>query len=190
MQTFPSTAPRPDRSQPEAIPYSREAMRQDLQRVRNAWAKCQHRRRRDAIYRYLEAVYGLVSWWTAERREINRARRALCLQRLEMFEREDPFAAIIRCTADPAKADKRTRSKWSRVMRYAAAYKSDSEALGQFIRRKGGINACTGRFSRLLGRRVQREEGRVTRAERSWWGLASSRLRRRSSNLSASACRR
>jgi hypothetical protein len=30
-------------------------------------------------------------------------------------------------------------------MRYAAVYKSDSEALGQFIRRKGGINACAGR---------------------------------------------
>ena len=54
--------------------------------------------------------------------------------------REDPFAAIIRCTA--AKADKRTRSKWSRVMRYAAAYKPDAEPLDQFVRRKGGINAC------------------------------------------------
>jgi hypothetical protein len=50
--------------------------------------------------------------------------------------------AVIACTADPAKADKRTRSKWSRVMRYAAVYKSASEALDQFIQRKGGINAC------------------------------------------------
>ena len=60
----------------------------------------------------------------------------------------DPFAAIIRCTADPAKADKRTRSKWSRLMRYAAAYKPVSEPFGQFIRRKGGINECAARFSR------------------------------------------
>jgi hypothetical protein len=56
------------------------------------------------------------------------------------------------CTADPAKADKRTRSKWSRVMRFAAAYKPDSEALDQFIQRKGGINACAARFSRWVGR--------------------------------------
>jgi hypothetical protein len=63
-------------------------------------------------------------------------RRALRLGRLEVSDREDPFAAIIRCTADPAKADKRTRSKWSRVMRYAAAYKPNSEPLDQFIRRK------------------------------------------------------
>jgi hypothetical protein len=27
-------------------------------------------------------------------------------------------------------------------MRYAVAYKPDSEPLGQFIKRKGGINAC------------------------------------------------
>jgi hypothetical protein len=33
-------------------------------------------------------------------------------------------------------------------MRYAAACKPDSEALGQFVRRKGGINACAGRFFR------------------------------------------
>jgi hypothetical protein len=76
----------------------------------------------------------------------------LRLQRLEVFDREDPFAAVIRCTADPAKADKRTRSKWSRVIRYAAVYKSDSEPLGHFIRRKGGINECAARFSRRLGR--------------------------------------
>ena len=89
--------------------------------------------------------------WAAEGREVDRTRRALRLQRLEVSDREDPFAAIIRCTADAAKADKRTRSKWSRLMRYAAAYKPVSEPLDQFIRRKGGINAWAGRFSRRLG---------------------------------------
>jgi hypothetical protein len=67
-------------------------------------------------------------------------------------DREDPFAAVIRCTADPAKGDKRTRSKWSRALRYAAAYKPNSDPLDQFIRRKGGINACAARFCRCLGR--------------------------------------
>jgi hypothetical protein len=76
----------------------------------------------------------------------------LTLNRLEVSDREDPFAAINRCTADSAKADKRTRSKWSRVMRYAAVYKPDSDPLDRFIQRKGGINACAARFSRWLGR--------------------------------------
>jgi hypothetical protein len=92
-----------------------------------------------------------------EGQEIDRARRALCVCRLKVSDREDPFAAVIRCTADPAKADKRTRSKWSRVMRYAAAYKPDSEPLDQFIKRKGGINKCAARFSRCLGRGAPRK---------------------------------
>jgi len=37
-------------------------------------------------------------------------------------------------------------------MRYAAVYKLDFELLDQFIRRKGGINACAARFTRALGR--------------------------------------
>jgi hypothetical protein len=97
----------------ETIPYSSAALRQDLERLRGIWEDCQARRDRNAIYAYLTAVYGLVAWWAAEGRDLDRARRALRLQRLDVSEREGPFAAIIRCTADPAKADKRTRSKWS-----------------------------------------------------------------------------
>jgi hypothetical protein len=62
------------------------------------------------------------------------------------------FAAIILCTSDPGKVDKRTRSKWSRVLRYAAEYKPSSEPLAAFIQRKGGINKCAVRFTRYLGR--------------------------------------
>jgi hypothetical protein len=155
----PSTfQPRP--SPKEAVPYSSESLRQDLERVRTAWEDAQATRDRNAIYGYLNAVYGLVAWWTAEDREIDRAWRAVRLRGLEVSEREDPFASVIRCTADAA--DKRTRSKWSRLMRYAAAYKPDSEALELFIRRKGGINKCAARFARWMGR------GRATRSERRW----------------------
>jgi hypothetical protein len=149
-----------DKLPKEAIPYSSAALRQDLERLRGVWEDCQATRDRNAIYGYLSAVYGLVAWWAAEGREVDRARRALRSQRLKVSDREDPFAAVIRCTADPDKADKRTRSKWSRAMRYTAAHKRDSEPLDQFIRRKGGINACAARFSRWVGR------GRATRTER------------------------
>jgi hypothetical protein len=50
------------------------------------------------------------------------------------------------------KADKRMRSKWSRLMRYAVEYKSDAEPLDRFVQRKSGINACVAQFSRRLGR--------------------------------------
>jgi hypothetical protein len=63
------------------------------------------------------------------------------------------FAAIILVTSDPAKVDRRTRSKWSRVLRYAMEYKPSSEPLAAFVQRKGGINECAERFSHCLGRR-------------------------------------
>jgi hypothetical protein len=59
---------------------------------------------------------------------------------------------VIVCTSDPAKVDDRMRSKWSRVLRYAAEYKDLDEPLLDFIKRRGGINKCAARFSRRLGR--------------------------------------
>ena len=117
------------------------------------WEACQANRKRDAIYTYLTAVFDLVAWWVAEDRALEHAHKALRLQRICPFDGEEPFAAIIRCTADPTKVDKRTRSKWSRMMRYALRYKSHSEPLDQFVKRKGGINKCAGRFVRCLKRR-------------------------------------
>ena len=155
MQTLPSFLTDEQMPKPEPIPYSTTALRQDLTRVRNAWAKCQRRRRRDAIYTYLSAVYDLVTWWAAEGREVERARRALRLRLLDVPEREDPFAAIIRCTTDPARVDMRTRSKWSRVMRYATAIKDQAEPLQQFVQRKGGINRCASRYTERLRRQAK-----------------------------------
>jgi hypothetical protein len=134
------------------VPYTTQALREDLLRVRNAWDESQASRDRNAIYGYLSAVFDLVMWWKAEGRAISRARWALQLQHLDLPITDEPFAAIILATADRQKVDKRTRSKWSRVMRYALEYKSSSEPLAAFVRRKGGINKCAARFARWLGR--------------------------------------
>ena len=136
----------------DGVPYTTRALRQDLLRVRNAWEECQASRKRDAIYIYLTAVFDLVAWWAAEGRALERAHKALRLQRICPFAGEEPFAAVIRCTAEPAKVDKRTRSKWSRLLRYALAYKSPPGPLDAFIKRKGGINSCASRFTRCLER--------------------------------------
>jgi hypothetical protein len=63
-------------------------------------------------------------------------------------DHDEPFAAIIRCTADPAKVDKRTRSKYARALRYAISRKPIDEPLDRFIQRKGGINECAARCAR------------------------------------------
>jgi hypothetical protein len=129
------------------IPYSDQALKQDLMRVRNAWDDSQARRDRDAIYGYLSAVFRMVTWWAAEDRALERAHKALRLRHIIPFDQEEPFAAIIRCTSDPAKVDKRTRSKWARALRRALVQKNPSEPLVRFIKRRGGINRCAERFS-------------------------------------------
>jgi hypothetical protein len=79
--------------------------------VRIAWDECQASRDRNAIYGYLTFVFDLVMWWAAEDREISRARWTLRLQGVDLPTIDEPFAAIISCTADRQKVDKRTRSK-------------------------------------------------------------------------------
>jgi hypothetical protein len=92
----------------------------------------------------------------ADRCEVDRARQALRLHGLLSRPREDVFAAIIRCTADRRRVDKRTRSKWSRVLRYVKMQKDEKEPLTGFIKRKGGINECTIRYGRCLRRLAAR----------------------------------
>jgi hypothetical protein len=144
-------SPRMKASVQDDIPYTDQALREDLLRVQNAWDESQARRDRDAIYTYLTAVFELVAWWTADDRAFDRARKALRLRNMTPFDDEDPFAAIIRSTSDPVKVDKRTRSKWSRVLRYTLAHKLPSEPLPRFVKRKGGINECAERFSCTSG---------------------------------------
>jgi len=135
------------------VPFSTEAMKASLLRLQNEWETVQSSRDREAIYRYLTAVFELVSWWAQEGRAVNRAYRALHLRGYSSVRQPEAFAAIIRCTADRAKVDDRTRSKWSRVLRYAAEYKDLDEPLQDFIKRKGGINKCASRFTRRQLRR-------------------------------------
>jgi hypothetical protein len=143
-------SPRMKTSVRNNIPYTDEGLKQDLLRVRNAWEDAQGSRDRDAIYTYLTAVFDLVAWWMAENRALERAQKALRLRHITPFDQEDPFAAVIRCTADPAKVDKRTRSKWSLALRRALEQKIPSEPLERFIKRKGGINECAAKFASHL----------------------------------------
>jgi hypothetical protein len=168
--------PRKERHATNAIPYTKCALERDLERVHDAWDDSQADRRRDAIYGYLKAVYDLVNWWSAERCEVDRARQAMRLRGLLPLPREDVFAAMIRCTSDPARADKRTRSKWSRVLRYVKMQKDEKEPLTGFIKRKGGINECTIRYGRCLRRLAAEgdQSGRFSAerqaTERRWFG--------------------
>ena len=124
-----------DRELP-AIPFSTEALQASLLRLQNEWETVQASRDRDAIYQYLAAVFEVVEWWDEEGKAVKRAHRALHLRGYSSIREPEPFAAMILCTSDPEKADDRTRSKWSRVLRYVAEYKDLDEPLRVFIERR------------------------------------------------------
>ena len=135
------------------IAFSTDALKANLSRLEDEFETYQTTRDRDGIYSYLAAVFELVRWWKHEQKAMEYARRALSVQRRQTVPNiVDPFAAVIFCTADPEKVDYRMRSKWSRVLRYAAAYRDLDEPLRDFIKRKGGINKCAIRYTRRLGR--------------------------------------
>ena len=123
--------------------------------VKKVWTDCQSTRDRNAIYGYLHMVFMQVDWWTKNPLERDQALRALKAQNPKLVLPADPFAAVIACTADPKKVDGKACSTWSRVLRYAAAYKPEKELLRDFIQRKGGINKCAGRYTRRLGRNAE-----------------------------------
>jgi hypothetical protein len=135
------------------LALSTEALKANLARLQDEFENYQSSRDRDGIYRYLGRVFELVTWWTHERKAMEYGRRALSLQRRQSVPNiAEPFAAVIFCTADRDKADYRTRSKWSRVLRYAVVYKDLDEPLRDFVKRRGGINKCAARFARRIGR--------------------------------------
>ena len=139
--------------EPAIIPFSTKAMRTNLLRLQNEWETVQASRNWDAIFQYLTAVFEILRVWGQRRVRPSSALIGPCIcEGILRLENPSRSRQIISCTSDPEKADYRTRSKWSRVLRYVAEYKDLDEPLSDFIKRRGGLNRCAARFSRRLGR--------------------------------------
>jgi hypothetical protein len=66
--------------EPPTILFSSEALQATLLRLQNEWGTVQASPGRDAIYRYLAAVFEVVEWWDEEGKAVKRAYRALHLR--------------------------------------------------------------------------------------------------------------
>ena len=122
----------------------------ELARVRSAWARYRATNSRDAVYVYLGSVLALVTRWKRLNCAMKNSRAALRLQRDAPQMKLEPFGIVIFCTSDPEIADAKTRSKWSRVLRYAARAKLEGQHLTDFIKSNGGINECARKFARSV----------------------------------------
>jgi hypothetical protein len=107
------------------------------------------------VYDFLTVVHDLVDWWMADGKAKGRARRILIRQGIKPPEVTEPFGAVIIAAAHPTILDKRMISKWSRVLRYATKLKDPAQSFGEFVKERGGLNACAGRYARRLGRRMR-----------------------------------
>jgi hypothetical protein len=134
------------------VGYSTASMTADLVRLRDSWRYAQRNRERTAIFSFLASVFELVAWWAFEKKAKQRAVRALALKKLAIPRIVEPYAALIVASVAPECIDKRTVSKWSRALRYADACKPRKKKLRQFIKEKGGINACATAYSRRFRR--------------------------------------
>ena len=102
-----------------------------------------------AVRTLLGAIFNLVSRWESEDRMEEGLYRLLDSLKAPVALRiGEAFAVVIYCAAPHV--DKKSRSKWARALRYAAATKPDDEPIRKFIKRKGGINACASRYAEYV----------------------------------------
>jgi hypothetical protein len=106
---------------------------------------------RMAVHGLLEKAFNLVSKWDAEAR-LEEALYALLdsLDAPVSLKKGEAFAVVIYCVAP--NVDDKLRSKWARVLRFAALTKPSNEPLRVFIKRKGGINECASRYAEYVRR--------------------------------------
>ena len=133
-------------SKPPLNPIS--SIEAELAEVRRAWARYRSTNGRDAVYIYLTSVFRLVTRWRRLNCAVKNSRAALRLQPDGPEIKPEPFGILIFCTSDPKIVDAKTRSKWSRVLRYAARAKPPGQRLIDFVRSNGGINECARKFAR------------------------------------------
>ena len=134
------------------IPFTTEALRATLERLKSEYWAYQEKRDRDAVFGYLNAIFETVAWWHHVGRAKEYAQQALRLQRPPIPKIRNPIAALIYCSSDREKIDFKTRSKWARLLTYAKVFKDPDESLIDFVRRRGGINKVAARYARQFGR--------------------------------------
>ncbi len=121
----------------------------ELAEVREAWRVYRSTNNRDAVYIYLSKVFQVVRRWQGLGCAVKNARAALRLRLNPPQMKLEPFAIVIFCTSDPEIVDAKTRSKWSRVLRYAVRAKPPGQSLTDFVKFRGGLNECARKVALL-----------------------------------------
>jgi hypothetical protein len=91
----------------------------ELAEIRRAWRAYQSHNSRIAVYIYLSSVFAVIMRWRHLNCALMQSKAALRLRPNPPQMKPEPFGIVIFCTSDPEIVGAKTRSKWSRVLRYA-----------------------------------------------------------------------
>jgi hypothetical protein len=127
----------------QALPLKRSRLSSELETLKAVSKRTFSSGNRMAVHRFLGAIFNQVSVWESEDRLEEGLYRLLDTLKAPVPLRVgEAFAVAIFCTAPHV--DKKSRSKWARALRYAAANKPDDESIKRFIKRKGGMPVLPG----------------------------------------------
>jgi hypothetical protein len=121
-------------------------LQKTLDGLRKLERKCFASRSRFAFYDYLAVVFELY----VQLRRTKRAKRAATLIArlfgLRNHKRSHPIRVILDATST---TDDKTRSRWSRALRYAWRERKTWTDLGSFLRDNGGPAGCADQFAAI-----------------------------------------
>jgi hypothetical protein len=151
---------------------SDQQLRKTIDDLRELERKCFASRRRFAFYSYLAAVFELYVQLRRTNQAKPAAQRIAKLHGLRNQKCRHPIRTIIDATST---TDIKTRSRWSRALRYAWRERKTWKGLGSFLRENGGPAGCADQFA------ATNQRGRYPGSlppPRNWSALSNSPQRR------------
>jgi hypothetical protein len=135
----------------QALALKQSRFSSELERLRAVSKRTFSSGNRMAVQTFLGAIFNQVLRWQAEDRLEEELYGLLdTLKAPVPLKIGEAFAVVIYCTAPHV--DQKSRSKWARALRFAAANKPDDESIKKFFKREGGINACASRYAEYVRR--------------------------------------
>jgi hypothetical protein len=121
-------------------------LRKTIDDLRELERKCFASRSRFAFYEYLAAVLELYVRLRRRNQAKPLARRIAKLFGLRKQNRTHPIRTIIDATST---TDLKTRSRWTRALKYAWRERKTWKDLGSFLRENGGPAGCADQFAAM-----------------------------------------
>ena len=125
---------------------SDQQLRKTIEDLRELERKCFASRSRFAFYGYLAAVFELYVQLRRRNQAKPSARRIANLFGLRKPNRTHPIRTIIDATST---ADIKTKSRWTRALRYAWRERTTWKNLKSFLRENGGPAGCADQFAAI-----------------------------------------